>query len=109
MIGESSSPIELMAALMPPWAHTEWDLLTFVTEMIWTWQPFSASFMAAESPARPPPTTITFFSFFEAGINLRLVIEVYPIGQPDSRQAEKGDQDHQASGKFQHDALRSIC
>src|ERR1700722_10216418 len=58
-MGESPSPLELIAALIPPCAQTECERLTFVTEISLTLQPCSASFMAAERPARPPPTTIT--------------------------------------------------
>src|SRR5450432_4589660 len=43
---------------MPPWAQTEWERLTGTIENRSTLPPISAILMTAESPARPPPTTM---------------------------------------------------
>ena len=59
MSGESPSPLMLTAPLIPPWAHTEWERLTGKNETTSTDIPSSAIFMVAESPANPPPITIT--------------------------------------------------
>src|SRR5258707_12038651 len=42
---------------MPPWAQTECERFTGTTENRSTECPASAIFIAAASPARPPPTT----------------------------------------------------
>src|SRR3979490_531492 len=57
---ESPSPFRFLAALMPPWAHTECERFTGTIEKRSTLAPISAILMTAESPARPPPTTIIF-------------------------------------------------
>src|SRR5688572_13704409 len=54
--GESPSPFVLTAPLMPPCAHTECDSFTGTTEIRSTSCPASAIFIAAASPASPPPT-----------------------------------------------------
>src|SRR5271156_2977850 len=55
----SPSPLRFLAALMPPWAQTEWERLTGTMEKRSTLPPASAILMTAERPARPPPTTMT--------------------------------------------------
>jgi hypothetical protein len=45
--------------LMPPCAHTEWERFTETTENRSTVPPISATLIAADRPARPPPTMIT--------------------------------------------------
>jgi hypothetical protein len=55
---ESPSPLRFLAALMPPWAQTEWERLTGTMEKRSTVPPASAILMTAERPARPPPTTM---------------------------------------------------
>src|SRR3954465_11610210 len=55
---ESPSPFRFLAALMPPCAHTECERLTGTMENRSTCPPASATLMAAESPANPPPTTM---------------------------------------------------
>src|SRR5438445_6902323 len=54
----SPSPLRFLAALMPPCAQTEWERLTGTMEKRSTLPPASAILMTAESPARPPPTTM---------------------------------------------------
>src|SRR5580700_8081824 len=54
----SPSPLRFFAALIPPWAHTEWERLTGTMENRSTVPPASAILMTAASPARPPPTTM---------------------------------------------------
>src|ERR1700761_8137943 len=54
----SPSPLRFLAALMPPWAQTEWERLTGTMEKRSTLPPASAILMTAASPARPPPTTM---------------------------------------------------
>src|SRR5918998_1522787 len=63
---ESPSPFVLTAPLMPPCAQTECDRLTGTTESRSTWCPASAIFIAAASPASPPPTMATRMPFFVA-------------------------------------------
>src|SRR5207244_9471976 len=53
---ESPSPLVLTAPLMPPCAQTECERFTGTTENKSTECPASAIFIAAASPARPPPT-----------------------------------------------------
>src|SRR5579875_2417527 len=53
----SPSPLRFLAALIPPWAHTECERLTGTMEKRSTLPPASAILMTAERPARPPPTT----------------------------------------------------
>src|SRR5918998_3170962 len=60
---ESPSPFVLTAPLMPPCAQTECERLTGTTEKRSTEWPDSAIFIAAASPASPPPTTAIFKSF----------------------------------------------
>src|SRR5579859_7501670 len=55
---ESPSPLRFLAALMPPWAQTEWERFTGTMENRSTSPPISAILMTAERPARPPPTTM---------------------------------------------------
>src|ERR1700743_2583057 len=55
---ESPSPLRFLAALMPPWAHTECDRFTGTMENKSTWPPASAILMVAARPASPPPITI---------------------------------------------------
>src|ERR1035438_8143562 len=57
---ESPSPFRFLAALMPPWAQTEWERLTGTMEKRSTSPPISAILMTAARPARPPPTTMIF-------------------------------------------------
>src|SRR2546429_8136470 len=45
---------------MPPCAHTECERFTGTIENRSTLPPISAILITAESPARPPPTTIIF-------------------------------------------------
>src|ERR1700722_15839456 len=54
----SPSPLRFLAALMPPWAQTEWERLTGTMEKRSTLPPASAILMTAASPAKPPPTTM---------------------------------------------------
>src|SRR5713226_6314990 len=54
---ESPSPFVLTAPLMPPCAQTECERFTGTTENRSTACPASAIFIAAASPASPPPTT----------------------------------------------------
>src|SRR6516164_5464829 len=54
----SPSPLRFLAALMPPWAQTEWERLTGTMEKRSTLPPASAILMTAERPASPPPTTM---------------------------------------------------
>src|ERR1700754_2361461 len=54
----SPSPLRFLAALMPPWAQTEWERLTGTMEKRSTLPPASAILMTAARPARPPPTTM---------------------------------------------------
>src|SRR5262249_19456853 len=54
----SPSPLRFLAALMPPWAQTEWERLTGQMEKRSTLPPASAILMTAERPASPPPTTM---------------------------------------------------
>src|SRR5256714_14290517 len=56
----SPSPFKFFAALMPPCAQTECERFTGTMENRSTVPPFSAILITAESPARPPPTTIIF-------------------------------------------------
>src|SRR5258708_40303721 len=51
-------PLRFLAALMPPWAQTEWERLTGTMEKRSTFPPASAILMTAASPAKPPPTTM---------------------------------------------------
>src|SRR3954463_14389738 len=67
---ESPSPLRFLAALMPPCAQTECERLTGTMENRSTCPPASAILMTAESPASPPPTTMTFGA---AAIRLSLV------------------------------------
>src|ERR687883_851724 len=60
---ESPSPLVLTAPLMPPCAQTECERLTGTTEKRSTACPASASFIAAASPASPPPTMANLVSF----------------------------------------------
>jgi hypothetical protein len=54
-----------LTLLIPPWAHTLWERLTGVKLSRSTATPSSASFIVAESPANPPPTTNTrLFAIF---------------------------------------------
>src|SRR5712691_3676351 len=53
---ESPSPLVLTAPLMPPCAQTECERFTGTTENKSTACPASAIFIAAASPASPPPT-----------------------------------------------------
>src|ERR1043165_9307631 len=53
---ESPSPFVFTAPLMPPCAQTECERFTGTTEKSSTSCPASAIFIAAASPARPPPT-----------------------------------------------------
>src|SRR6202020_2361855 len=55
---ESPSPFKFLAALMPPWAHTECERFTGTIENRSTSPPISAILMTAAKPASPPPTTI---------------------------------------------------
>src|SRR6266481_711803 len=55
--GESPSPFQLTAALMPPCAQTECERLTGTTEKRSTVPPPSQILIVVMSPARPPPTT----------------------------------------------------
>src|SRR5271155_1220055 len=55
---ESPSPFKFLAALMPPCAQTECERFTGTIENRSTLPPISAILITAESPARPPPTTI---------------------------------------------------
>src|SRR5437879_8802867 len=57
---ESPSPLRFFAALMPPCAQTECERFTGTIEKRSTLPPISAILMTAESPASPPPTTISF-------------------------------------------------
>src|SRR5215470_9450452 len=57
---ESPSPLVLTAPLIPPWAHTECERFTGTTENRSTAMPPSAIFIAADNPARPPPTIAIF-------------------------------------------------
>src|SRR3974390_152134 len=57
---ESPSPFRFLAALIPPWAHTECERFTGTIEKRSTSPPISAILMTAASPARPPPTTMIF-------------------------------------------------
>src|SRR5271157_5956808 len=57
---ESPSPFRFLAALMPPWAQTEWERFTGTIENRSTSPPISAILITAARPARPPPTTIIF-------------------------------------------------
>src|SRR6267142_1571135 len=57
---ESPSPLVLTAPLIPPCAQTEWERFTGTTEKRSTAWPPSAIFIAAASPARPPPTIAIF-------------------------------------------------
>src|SRR3954471_22573648 len=54
----SPSPFRFFAALMPPCAQTECERFTGTMENKSTVPPFSAILITAESPARPPPTTM---------------------------------------------------
>src|SRR5579863_6626979 len=54
----SPSPLRFLAALIPPWAQTEWERLTGTMEKRSTLPPASAILMTAASPAKPPPTTM---------------------------------------------------
>src|SRR5215471_12026336 len=56
--GVSPSPFRFLAALIPPWAHTECERLTGTMEKRSTLPPASAILMTAASPASPPPTTM---------------------------------------------------
>src|SRR6185312_5907147 len=56
----SPSPLRFLAALIPPCAHTECERFTGTIENRSTCPPASAILMVAESPARPPPTTMIF-------------------------------------------------
>src|SRR5919206_4249567 len=62
--GESPSPLVLTAPLMPPCAQTECERLTGTTEKRSTEWPPSAIFIAAASPASPPPTMATRIPLF---------------------------------------------
>src|SRR3984885_11102889 len=55
---ESPSPFRFLAALMPPCAQTECDRFTGTIENRSALPPISAILMTADSPARPPPTTM---------------------------------------------------
>src|ERR1051325_11605165 len=55
---ESPSPFKFLAALMPPWAHTECERFTGTIENRSTCPPISAILMTALNPASPPPTTM---------------------------------------------------
>src|SRR4030095_5407350 len=61
---ESPSPLVLTAPLMPPCAQTECERLTGTTEKRSTECPASAIFIAAASPASPPPTIATRMPLF---------------------------------------------
>src|SRR5262249_57386182 len=57
--GESPSPFQFTAALIPPCAHTECERFTGTIEKRSTGTPASAILMVVINPARPPPTTIS--------------------------------------------------
>src|SRR5689334_12123125 len=57
--GESPSPFQLTAALMPPCAQTECERLTGTIEKRSTATPASAALIVVMRPASPPPTTMT--------------------------------------------------
>src|SRR5579859_1296773 len=65
----SPSPLRFLAALMPPWAQTEWERLTGTIEKRSTLPPASAILMTAASPAKPPPTTM----ILDAAIRFRVL------------------------------------
>src|ERR1051325_3497940 len=62
--GLSPSPFVLTAPLMPPCAQTEGERLTGTTEKRSTEWPPSAIFIAAASPASPPPTMAILIPLF---------------------------------------------
>src|SRR5579872_17552 len=76
---ESPSPFRFLAALIPPWAHTECDRFTGTIENRSTCPPISAILITAARPARPPPiTTILGFDaidFQSAGTTPALPIK----------------------------------
>src|SRR3954463_3036106 len=53
---------------MPPWAQTECERLTGTTEKRSTACPASAIFIAAASPARPPPTMAIRMALFAMSV-----------------------------------------
>src|SRR6267142_251937 len=65
----SPSPLRFLAALMPPWAHTEWERFTGTMEKRSTCPPASAILITAARPASPPPTT-TILGFVAAMFSL---------------------------------------
>src|ERR1017187_6333036 len=57
---ESPSPLRFLAALMPPWAQTEWERFTGTIENRSTSPPISAILMTAARRGWPPPRTMIF-------------------------------------------------
>src|SRR5919199_692313 len=90
--GLSPSPLVLTAPLMPPWAQTECERLTGTTEKRSTEWPASAIFIAAASPASPPPTIAIRMPLFAMSVK-------YPSQQPAG--ADEGDLGVDADGQKQ--------
>src|SRR5580692_3382308 len=67
----SPSPLRFLAALIPPWAQTEWDRLTGTMEKRSTLPPASAILITAARPASPPPTTMILGDAIKFPILLR--------------------------------------
>src|ERR687883_516819 len=89
---ESPSPLVLTAPLMPPCAQTECERLTGTTEKRSTECPASAIFIAAASPASPPPTIATRMPVFAMSVKNT---------SEESAGAEEGDLRVDADGEQQ--------
>src|SRR6476660_10493817 len=75
---ESPSPLVFTAPLIPPCAQTECERFTGTTEIRSTSCPASAIFIAAASPARPPPT----MAIFDDAAIKKLKLRSRRCGQP---------------------------
>src|SRR6185369_7077808 len=82
---ESPSPFRFFAALIPPCAQTECDRFTGTIENRSTLAPISAHLIAAERPARPPPTMMILglaIAMNPGGHSPADVLGAYSLGTP---------------------------